>query len=151
MTNVRLKHSVLKNSDHICIYCGELANTVDHKISFYNGGANSKRNNLVPCCRDCNQAKGHFYDFETFLRMSRRYGKLNSLHMRQTNKIRLYYMKVMWKNVEHHPIRFYRRTKQKFPDRYKILLKKFINKERKTSHAFNYQTISRNDDAARNI
>jgi len=43
--------------DEKCHYCGGFANTVDHVIARHIGGDNTKEN-LVPCCRNCNSQKG---------------------------------------------------------------------------------------------
>lgn len=39
-----------------CAYCGQPADTIDHVIPVSAGGTNH-RENLVPCCRSCNQRK----------------------------------------------------------------------------------------------
>lgn len=40
-----------------CAYCGAPADTMDHIIPLANGGGTTKTN-VLPCCSDCNQAKG---------------------------------------------------------------------------------------------
>ena len=39
-----------------CIYCGELATTVDHVVPLVRGGTNYE-GNLAPCCKSCNSSK----------------------------------------------------------------------------------------------
>ena len=40
-----------------CIYCGEMAASIDHLLPLVRGGTNYE-GNLVPACRSCNSAKG---------------------------------------------------------------------------------------------
>jgi hypothetical protein len=39
-----------------CGYCGNPATSLDHIIPRFRSGS-SRRNNLLPCCRQCNQSK----------------------------------------------------------------------------------------------
>jgi hypothetical protein len=39
-----------------CIYCGELATTIDHVLPLVRGGTNHE-GNLAPCCKRCNSSK----------------------------------------------------------------------------------------------
>lgn len=41
-----------------CYYCGEAADTIDHRIPICRGGTNLPAN-LVPACRSCNSRKRH--------------------------------------------------------------------------------------------
>ncbi len=47
----------------LCIYCGDRLTkhnrTQDHIIPKAKGGSDLGRENLMPCCGDCNRAKGH--------------------------------------------------------------------------------------------
>ena len=52
-------------SEEICVYCGEKGTTIDHVIPKVNGGLDIKEN-VVPCCMQCNQQKND-YDLERFL------------------------------------------------------------------------------------
>ncbi len=40
-----------------CAYCGRPFETMDHIVPLANGGGTTKTN-VLPCCSDCNQAKG---------------------------------------------------------------------------------------------
>ena len=46
----------------ICYYCGHKFSfeniTMDHKVPLIRGGVSSK-NNIVPCCKTCNNEKAH--------------------------------------------------------------------------------------------
>jgi 5-methylcytosine-specific restriction endonuclease McrA len=48
---------VLRRDCHICAYCGEAANEVDHIQPRVLGGTDDL-DNLVACCRMCNLRKG---------------------------------------------------------------------------------------------
>lgn len=45
-----------KRQGKACVYCGELATTVDHVVPLVRGGTNYE-GNLVPCCKSCNSSK----------------------------------------------------------------------------------------------
>src|SRR5262245_39389667 len=47
---------VLERDEHVCQYCGNEANTVDHIIPRSKGGTTNPTN-LVACCASCNRAK----------------------------------------------------------------------------------------------
>ena len=51
------------NSDLMCAYCDKPAKTWDHIKPVVKGGSFSGHghqiNNLIPCCKDCNSAKGN--------------------------------------------------------------------------------------------
>ena len=131
MSNTDVKKSILRLAEYKCVYCGDYADTVDHKIPSMISGRNTPRINLVACCNNCNQAKSHFYSYEVFLRMTRIYGKLSIAYMKSTNKRRLHCIECMWKHREHmNCIRFYNKVKIKFPDNHKQLLKRFIFSKR---------------------
>jgi 5-methylcytosine-specific restriction endonuclease McrA len=46
-----------KSNNTLCVYCSNLATTVDHVIPLSRGGTNFE-GNLVPACRSCNSSKG---------------------------------------------------------------------------------------------
>jgi hypothetical protein len=46
-----------------CYYCGQPADTIDHRISLVNGGTHWPAN-LVPCCRSCNSSKNKRNELE---------------------------------------------------------------------------------------
>ena len=59
---------IFREKGHICYYCGEDAETLDHFIPLAKGG-NSKDKNLIPSCRRCNYKKQartleHFRELE---------------------------------------------------------------------------------------
>ena len=47
---------ILKMHDHVCYYCGDLADTVDHIVDRQHGGTD-QINNLVAACQECNYGK----------------------------------------------------------------------------------------------
>lgn len=53
------------NTNHICAYCGEYADTIDHIIARHNGGTDVS-SNIVPACRRCNSTKND-WDLLKFL------------------------------------------------------------------------------------
>lgn len=53
---VRLR--VLARDGYCCAYCGKEADQVDHVQSRVSGGSMFDPDNLVACCRRCNQVKG---------------------------------------------------------------------------------------------
>ncbi|MEJ5226619.1 HNH endonuclease [Thermodesulfovibrio sp.] len=56
-----------KISVGVCYYCGKKTPpeelTMDHLIPLIRGGK-SKKGNLVPCCKDCNNKKKYLLPFE---------------------------------------------------------------------------------------
>ena len=52
----RLRQQILERDHHICQYCGESANHVDHIIPIVHGGSDDP-DNLVAACRKCNSSK----------------------------------------------------------------------------------------------
>ena len=48
-----------KKQRKACVYCGELATTVDHVVPLVRGGTNYE-GNLAPCCRSCNGSKSGY-------------------------------------------------------------------------------------------
>ncbi len=57
--SVTAKKASIDTSGWICVYCEEVANTVDHLVPLSKGGTNDKRN-LAHCCSSCNGQKGNF-------------------------------------------------------------------------------------------
>ncbi|MED3912854.1 HNH endonuclease signature motif containing protein [Peribacillus simplex] len=53
----QVRKMVLHRDKHICHYCGEHGNTVDHKVPLSHGGYTTPAN-LVCSCLKCNQMKG---------------------------------------------------------------------------------------------
>ncbi|GAA1368470.1 HNH endonuclease [Brevibacterium luteolum] len=51
------RRGVLRRDDATCAYCRGHANTVDHVLPRSRGGGNTWQN-LVACCRSCNNEKG---------------------------------------------------------------------------------------------
>lgn len=51
------RRGVLRRDNATCAYCGGHANTVDHVLPRSRGGGNTWQN-LVACCRACNNKKG---------------------------------------------------------------------------------------------
>jgi hypothetical protein len=45
-----------RNQGRACVYCGELATTIDHVLPLVRGGTNHE-GNLAPCCKRCNSSK----------------------------------------------------------------------------------------------
>ena len=56
VTKHRFRKQIFDAWDHLCAYCGENADTLDHVIPRINGGL-TIRNNLISCCRQCNGSK----------------------------------------------------------------------------------------------
>jgi hypothetical protein len=54
------KNRILQETNYRCIYCSNLATTLDHIISKCRGG-NSLQSNLVGACQTCNTSKGTNY------------------------------------------------------------------------------------------
>lgn len=52
------RHIILKMHDYCCVYCGNLANTVDHVIPISKGGIDDPMN-LVAACDLCNYGMGN--------------------------------------------------------------------------------------------
>ncbi len=56
-----------KTSSGTCYYCGEKVGfkdlTMDHVIPLARGGS-SRKDNLVPCCKDCNNKKKDYLPVE---------------------------------------------------------------------------------------
>lgn len=49
---------ILRRDEHMCAYCGKHATTVDHILPKSKGGG-EEDNNLVACCKSCNQIKNN--------------------------------------------------------------------------------------------
>lgn len=47
---------VFARDGHVCRYCGQYANTVDHVVAMVDGGTHDLAN-LVACCGACNSRK----------------------------------------------------------------------------------------------
>lgn len=52
----RLK--VLAMAGYVCVYCGQTADQVDHVVPIAKGGDPLAWENMVACCKMCNQLKG---------------------------------------------------------------------------------------------
>ena len=52
-----IRQRILRRDGHICQYCGQEADTVDHVIPRRLGGLDSD-DNLVASCKRCNLSKG---------------------------------------------------------------------------------------------
>ena len=53
------RRQIREKWDHQCAYCGSEENlTIDHIVPQSKGGADFTKN-VVCCCHDCNQSKGH--------------------------------------------------------------------------------------------
>jgi 5-methylcytosine-specific restriction endonuclease McrA len=57
-TPVWSKRGVLRRDRHVCAYCGEVANTVDHLLPQSRGGTNTWQNTVAACTR-CNHRKAN--------------------------------------------------------------------------------------------
>jgi 5-methylcytosine-specific restriction endonuclease McrA len=58
-TKLRLtRHALMARDDHKCGYCGHKATTIDHIRPRSKGGKHVWEN-VVACCRPCNQKKGN--------------------------------------------------------------------------------------------
>jgi 5-methylcytosine-specific restriction endonuclease McrA len=53
----RLK--VLAMAGYVCVYCGQVADQVDHIVPITKGGDPLAWDNLVACCKTCNVSKGN--------------------------------------------------------------------------------------------
>jgi 5-methylcytosine-specific restriction endonuclease McrA len=54
------KNKILQETNYKCIYCNNLATTLDHIIP-KSGGGQSLQSNLVGACETCNKSKGTTY------------------------------------------------------------------------------------------
>lgn len=52
-----IKDSIHEKYGHICVYCGDPSEHIDHVIPLFRGGDNDIEN-LVAACKPCNRAKG---------------------------------------------------------------------------------------------
>lgn len=52
----RFRQSIYDAWDSCCGYCGAEATSLDHIVPRFKSGS-SNRNNLLPCCRRCNESK----------------------------------------------------------------------------------------------
>lgn len=52
-----IRAAIIERDGGVCHYCGQDANTVDHKTPLALGGT-SNPDNLVAACRSCNSGKG---------------------------------------------------------------------------------------------
>lgn len=51
-----------------CFYCAEpIINTTGYSLDRLNNSKGYLLNNVVPCCRSCNEAKGRSFTFEEFI------------------------------------------------------------------------------------
>jgi 5-methylcytosine-specific restriction endonuclease McrA len=76
----RYKESIYKAWNHQCGYCLKPATSLDHIIPKFSSGS-SKRNNLLPACRDCNKNKGS-------IKMDKWYKEQLFFTLEQYNKIK---------------------------------------------------------------
>lgn len=61
------RQSIYENFDHECVYCGAIAESLDHAKPKAKGGETIS-NNLLPACKSCNQDKGSQELFEWYKR-----------------------------------------------------------------------------------
>jgi 5-methylcytosine-specific restriction endonuclease McrA len=52
----KIRMTILQRDGHICAYCGQQADTVDHIVPLNKGGTNDP-DNLTAACNRCNGAK----------------------------------------------------------------------------------------------
>lgn len=52
----RLRRAILERDSGICVDCGRIGTTVDHRTPLAEGGTHDHEN-LVTLCRDCQQSK----------------------------------------------------------------------------------------------
>jgi len=52
-----MRELALQKDNYICVYCGNVADTVDHVVSRSKGGTDALHN-LVAACRRCNTLRG---------------------------------------------------------------------------------------------
>jgi len=52
----RFRQAIYEAWNNSCGYCGENATSLDHIVPRFKSGS-SNRNNLLPCCRRCNESK----------------------------------------------------------------------------------------------
>jgi len=64
------RDGVLRRDRHVCVYCGRLADTVDHVLPRCRGGGDTWFN-LVAACRRCNGIKGDRTPAEAGMAMMR--------------------------------------------------------------------------------
>lgn len=70
MANNRYSFICMEGFEHICVYCGMLADSVDHIIPISILGklsnlSNEIESNTIPCCRECNYLAGSSF-FQSF-------------------------------------------------------------------------------------
>lgn len=55
----KLSDWILERDGHICAYCGNIADTVDHIVpAALTGEPDNSPSNLIAACRSCNSKKG---------------------------------------------------------------------------------------------
>jgi CRISPR/Cas system Type II protein with McrA/HNH and RuvC-like nuclease domain len=54
---------ILERDNHICYFCGEYGNTLEHLLPVSKGGKNTE-DNCVCACATCNQEKGNMTESE---------------------------------------------------------------------------------------
>lgn len=54
------KNKILQETNYRCIYCNNIATTLDHIISKSSGGS-TLQSNLIGACEACNKSKGTTY------------------------------------------------------------------------------------------
>lgn len=89
----------IQQSMSLCFYCEtEDGVTIDHKIPQSRGGSHGL-NNLVPCCKTCNEEKGNAISSEVFKRYTRRFGKVSKGWRKTTNKYKINAIKKTLRNL----------------------------------------------------
>jgi len=76
----RFRQSIYDEWKHRCGYCEDIATSLDHIVPRHKSGS-SNRNNLLPCCRRCNQSKAStrmedWYSQQDFFTQAR----MNNIH-----------------------------------------------------------------------
>jgi hypothetical protein len=71
----RFREEIYKDWDYKCGYCNDPATSLDHIVPRYRSG-HTKRNNLLPCCRRCNESKASnkvedWYEKQAFFTQAR--------------------------------------------------------------------------------
>lgn len=73
LSKLLFKNSILQESGYRCIYCSNLATTLDHIIC-KNSGGQHLQSNLVGACSSCNTSKATTY-WKTWYKQQQFYNK----------------------------------------------------------------------------
>lgn len=73
--NTWVRRKAIDRDNHICHYCEERGDTVDHVIPISKGGKDSLEN-LVCCCHRCNRLKGTM-SYQFFIKTIKKVGQAN--------------------------------------------------------------------------